>query len=685
VDRLLAIAYVSLRARARAWPLWVVVGLVVSAGSVHARPIPIVTIGDAGPDQEIPTDRSFYVRGDAPEGMHYAQAVVVRRGSPSLFGGDGPACSELIADLDIDRARSSATDDGDGAGDADDDIAVALPRYAAGVHEAFELFPAALAASRRASVLVSVPWQRQSDERQFSVLVPFDRSFFSAGYGYCLAVIATERAQLVEDSALERRIDKLASAFIACGDRASCDDDALAEYEVAIARALATPSPGHSLRQLSELASLAREAARAELASTTGLVEALARMNDRFYSKTRIMPPVPTDGWADTTTDPFAHAVSLLLARSGALLPQVRAGGVSLHTLDGKLQVKAVQLLDDGLTLRVAASRAPAADQMRELTRTTDALQIADGLTLHDLVQLGNRRIRVDKDWITLEELGDGVAQLGSAAWTADDATFLAAATAQLRRLANFVDLTTSGVTCTPRKYPAERLAEQVDDAVRRALGDWLACVKADAAGLEMMREQLATLSAEDQAWKAAKDRVVQRTRRILTVTSTSTTRLRASFKSPTWAFSYLTPIVGYAGILRPDESFGLFYVGAQIHIDPNPVDDVLWRDGITTKDLRRAIALELGLAPSRSQFGPDMRYGGPGRLPPLFVGAAVHVLPYTSLTFGGAIATRRNSTLREEQPHTMFAPYVGFTVQLNIPDLIRSAAGPSSETTAIR
>lgn len=657
--------------------------LALAARSAAADAIPIVTVGDTGPDQEIPTDRAFYVRGDAAPGVQHAQAVVVRRGSPSLFGDAGPSCHDLIADLSIDVMLSSA---GDIEDSDDDDVTVPLPRYDAGVHRAFEVFPNAAGPARRADVLVTAAWRRsRDDEHAFQVLVPHDRTFFSAGYGYCLVTVTTEYGQTLDEATITELVDGIASKIVACGDKASCDEDALADYEVKVARALTSAgamkrTPG----RLAEVASLVREAARAELGHATGLVEVLGHMSDRFYDKTNVMQPTTNVVWADIATDPFAQAVANLLAHAGALLPQVRGTTVALFTPDGKLQVKAIQLLDDGRSIRIASSRAPTGAQARVLTTTTDTLEIADGLTLYDLIELGNRRIRVDKDWISLKELGDGVSQVGLERWTADDTAFLVAAHAQLKRLADFVDLSTSGLTCAPRKYSATE-TEQSLDAIRRQLGDWLACQKADAAAIETMREQLAALITEDQAWRATKDKVVATTRRIVTLTTTAPTPLQVSFESSTWVFSYVTPIVGYAGVLRPDESFGLFYLGAQIHLDPNPVDDVPWRNGVTTKDLRRALALELGVAPYRSTFGPDMRFGGPGSLPPLFVGAALHVLPYTSITIGSAIVERRNSTLREEEPHTVFAPYLGFTIQLNVPDLIRNATGPTSDTRAFR
>ena len=49
-----------------------------------------------------------------------------------------------------------------------------------------------------------------------------------------------------------------------------------------------------------------------------------------------------------------------MLARSAALLPQVRGKGVALFTTDGRMEVRALQLLDDGRSIRVAPSPAPA-------------------------------------------------------------------------------------------------------------------------------------------------------------------------------------------------------------------------------------------------------------------------------------------------------------------------------------
>ena len=59
--------------------------------------------------------------------------------------------------------------------------------------------------------------------------------------------------------------------------------------------------------------------------------------------------------------------------------------------------------------------------------------------------------------------------------------------------------------------------------------------------------------------------------------------------------------------------------------------------------------------------------------------------MPYTSVTFGGTILDRKNSSLAAEEPHAVFSPYIGLTLQLNVPDLLREASHPSSDTSATR
>ena len=609
-----------------------------------------------------------------------AQAIVVRAGSPSLFGGPGPACGDLLGKLHFAAATTTQADD-----DADDELAPRIaPRFPVGTHPVYELFPDAAPGLRGLPALVSAAWQRAPGDAGYRVLVPHERAFFAPGFTYCMFVVATDHAQAIDDRALGDLIDGVTQRFVACGDRSSCTDDALDDLEahvgreLARSRTLAAASPG----QIRVIAATIKEAVRARLASATGVIEARDHLAERWERDPKLLAPAPAQVWADPGRDPFARAVASLLARSSALIAQgTRGDDLALVTADGRLRVKALQVLDDGRSIRVASSTAPGASQMRMVPATTDALSVADGVTLYDLIQLGRGRLRVGPHWVSLADLGAQLASFGLPAWNEHDASELQTAATQAGRLARFVANATGGVTCGA----AGKAGEDADAAARRRLGEWLVCEHVDAQSLSAIAAQLDELVRTDKNWHQAHTDLVVQTRRIVTLTTTAPTGARVGFSSRTWVFSYLTPIIGYADVVQPGEGFGVFYVGAQLHLDPNPVDDVLWRDGVTAKDLRRAVALELAVAPYGGSFGPADRFSGPGSLPPILLGLAVHVIPYTSVTFGGMVLDRKRSTIAAEQPHTIFAPYLGLTLQLNLPDLIWQAAHPSSDTTAGR
>lgn len=688
-DRRLPIRFVLGTVRTRHQLLGL--AIVLASPLARADEIPIITLTDVGPNQDIPVHHAFYVIGDAPATAENVQAIVVRRGTPGIFTGEDPDCHDVIADLRMDMSSESASDADDDESDDTDTSGTVTVRYDAGIHRAFELFPRAESDSRESEVLVSAAWQRTDDNtRTFKVLVPHDPEFFSTGYGYCMIVVATERAQEIDDQTLAQLVDGVARKFVACGDKSSCDDDALLDYQTHAERELASSRliVAGPAGEAKSLAARMKDAARTELGASTGIIEVRDHLEDRWHDKATVNAAPSHDVWADTSTDPLARATATLLARSAALLPQVQSRGngttVALFTTDGKLAVRTLQILDDKRSVRVASSRAPSGDQARVLSVTTDLLPVTEDLTLHDLIQLGRSQIRVDKEWVSLAALGDRLSSLGLETWSADDAAFLVSAHAQMKRLATYVDSVTANLKCTPRAFDSGE-NEQGRDAVDHHLGEWLVCAKVDPAALTALSDQLGELVYEDANWKATKDKLVAHTKRIVTVTTTSPIGTRVAFSSRTWAFSYLTPFLGYAGVVRPDESFGLGYLGLQIHFAPNAVDDVQWRDGVTTKDLRRALALEIGVAPYGGSFGPQHRYEGPAGLPPILVGLAVHLIPYTSVTIGGTILDRKNSTLADEQPHTILAPYIGFSIQLNAPDLIRQASHPSTDTAAFR
>jgi len=403
------------------------------ATRAHAGEIPIITLTETGPDQEVPTQRSFYLVGDAPAARENVQAIVVRKGSPSLFGDDGPDCHALKSQLRLD-ATSVSADDSD---EADDELATApvSARYPVGVHRVFELFPRAQTELHDQAVLVTAAWQRgDSASRQFRVLVPHRSDFFSTGYGYCLYVVSTERAQQVDDPTLGELVEGVARRLIGCGDKSSCDNEALVELEGHAAKALVATraeAPG-APNALHAVAAMIKETARGELAAATGLVEARDHLADRWHGATNVMPTASHAAWADLASDPFAHVAATLLVHAGVLVTQGGAkGAVGYAIADGRTPVRELALDRDGRTFRVSTLKGGAGDAARVLQVTADDLDVSDRVTFGDLIELGHGQVRVDKEWITLSALGDRLRNLGLDGWTADDG----AITAEARRI----------------------------------------------------------------------------------------------------------------------------------------------------------------------------------------------------------------------------------------------------------
>jgi len=204
--------------------------------------------------------------------------------------------------------------------------------------------------------------------------------------------------------------------------------------------------------------------------------------------------------------------------------------------------------------------------------------------------------------------------------------------------------------------------------AVRSALKAWADAmdpkwtVKDGSTGPRLLQAKAHDLSVALGTWSP------QLTKVTVMVASIRLTSIDASLGlSPkTWVFSFLTPTVGYA---TTSDSFGIPTLALQLYFFPNSADEPMWSTG--ARDLRRIFSVELGIAPKTDSFGPDKRYSGPGDLPPFFVGAGFHVIPYTALSLGALFADAKRTTLATEKAslHPVF--YFGASVQTNIPDII--------------
>lgn len=668
------------------------VGVLATTGIAAGDEISTITLTDAGPDQNIPTDHSFYVTGDAGKNTIAAQAVIARKGSPAMFGSDGVSCSQLAEQLHIDRARTGPVD--------------------AGVHDASALFPSAARDVRDGKVLVSARWTLPAtgDAAAFKVLVPTDETFFGPGYAYCLYVL--KQTQKVDDSTIIAAIDDVVAELDRCAARdevaraaseaaathaiADCRSRAQQRFEAAIDKllnsALLVVSSGSRTKPTCAGGKPRAEHPSDRDTAYCALVDAVTAAlgpAETLYLQRAVLERALADttgadvprGWLSTSGDgaDLGRAVVTMLTSQGSLFPfrtedaarpaggrraaaAPRSATIEHVTRDGQIVVTHVALLDDDLHIRVASSDAPAAAQTRVLDGVTTAdLEVVSGVTLHDLLLLRRGVIHAATD-TSLTELRAAIRQVAlRPAWTAGERAYLEAVRDRIGRI---FDLAGGPTPAT--------FEEETPAAVRIHIKNWLARDAVLPSSTQVVAEHLRTLVAQKLAFDAAAAD--------LTFVASTQSQLggpqpipfHIGFDQKTWLFSYVTPTVGYAQIDSHDGWFSTLYFAAQIHLFPNPVDDPMWRHGFA-RDLPRAFALELGLGSNLSSFGPDNRYRGVFGLPTPFVAIALHPLPYTSISVGEALIERRTTVLSVESPHWAPSFFIGLNVQLNVPDLIRS------------
>jgi hypothetical protein len=134
---------------------------------------------------------------------------------------------------------------------------------------------------------------------------------------------------------------------------------------------------------------------------------------------------------------------------------------------------------------------------------------------------------------------------------------------------------------------------------------------------------------------------------------------------------NYVTPYLGRSILVKPGDDIGMTYAGVQVYLWPNEVREPMWSNG--GSDLRRLAGFEFGVGLLGDDFGEESRFSGLGPLPPLFVGAALHTLPYVTLSLGASLMERRRSALLPETSQFFASFYVGLTAQLNAVGIVRN------------
>jgi hypothetical protein len=536
------------------------------------------------------------------------------------------------------------------------------------------VFPAATPDYRDNDVLLSSRWdvKKTSDPASYKVLVSDEGAFFGPGFSYCVYVL--KRTQQIDDTTLEAAIGKL-EAYDACEVR----DDAcrvrlvslFSEHVHDLARKLivtddgkpaepsscqlpARPAQPEWQRKYCALPELADRAA----SSALNLFGARKQVHDEIAKPTGFDPMSTA---LDANKD-LGSAIVTALVRFGALLPLeqavARREGVTFV-------VGAVQLLDDG-RIRVADSLKKPDREWILKDVTTKDLAIGEGLTLYDLVAAGRGDLHLDgsaRGELTNHELLALVDRVGVAPLAASDQAQLAAVQVRTWALATVIE----GAKCPAE--PGTALA------VTCGIHAWFADSARAAAynRLEAIAGKLLTLTSSKDNYDRQRAGLTQTTGEVFTLGGPRTLPIHVEMDESAWLFAYVTPVIGYAQIASPDDWFSIPYIGAQVHLFPNPANDPMWSH--PRADLKRAFALELGVATKASNFGPDNRYRGVFGLPVPLVAGALHVIPYTSVSFGAALLERRQTVLASEDPQFRLAFYVGLSVQANVPDLLKKQA----------
>lgn len=652
--------------------------LPVLAGPAAADEIPKVTLTASGPDADIPIGKSFYLATTVKEAVRSAQVFVVRKGSPrALFADPGPECSALKAALHVEKPGKVAVD--------------------AGVHPLREVYPSATEL-QDAHVLATARWERKAatGDQDVKLLVPGDASFFAAGYHFCLFLETSSQEVTTSETAIAEAIGRLVRDLDACAGAAKgdCESEKIRAYEKDLegaAGAVLGADRGDDAAarkaKAKEFRTAAGEAASAAM-DFHGAMAKLGALADPTRPPLFGMSTIPAGdvnvAIASPVTQPqdridhLSHAAALLLAwnpgKPGLLLvaPTARRsrfeiGGLDLAKLAiaGNARAIALQLVQ-GRSVKLVDSEV-----------TADQLEVRPGVTLADLVLLMNDQIVVGGRKYSLP-------QLAKAAVEGADLDLSSAGPSALvksahDRLAALVDVVAA---CENAADSAAHDKEALDDtpgAILAHLGAALGATPRRWQRLNEWSQAFGKLADAQKGWADSREKLKVKTEGLVAYEAAAPIPTQIEFQEHTWVFSYLTPVLGYAQI-RTEGNFALFYVAAQLHMVPNPGNDVLWSRGLA-RDLGRAVALELGFSPNLTTFGPDHRFSGYSGFPPAYIGVALHVIPYTAFSVGGVLLDRKRSTLGDEQPGATMKWYAGVTVQFNLPEYVREASQIPSST----
>lgn len=714
------------------WATILVAIALLTAGSIaRADEIPTIHLSDAGPNSALPIGQSFYLTGNAPVGAKSVRPVFVRY-SYAPWGirrGSGVTnCTHVKAALQY-LNQDSIQPDAPFLTPGIFDIASA---WVAPMDEAPRKNYHWLDDFHHAFTPGS--WTRpdaeaDKDHVQYKVLVPA-HPFFRPDARYCL-LMYHQSLFAKGHQEIREGISRYVKDLDRCVRDANPADPSVKE-EVSkcfVAKRAAFENlykkytfnfPAEAQEKIDTLINKLSASRGAGLRR-----EQIEYLRELLRGWSKIAAPVQVDRYLElwnnkgASGDALADAVIGLLADGyKVVVPSMEpiAGSdkkrLRFYTPDGKLQIKYLFIPSDLSTLVISDVDNPNTPQHRQvLTVKTDEITLPDSqLTLRDLLEFVNGRVRFNgtEGYVELPRATVliGALDLAKRLILPDAAELqeLVAAVDKMAQIEGFIRRSLRSQHDMQKEGQASSV-DMTPKTILQNLGRWLSTQLASCSGPECGMVDESELDPQLWPWpnyrsiadsplnrlidtlrqfvnaSTAWSREIKKLEQALTVPSVKAMspmfEIIIETTQKSWIFSYVTLSTGFSVILNTPQPFWVHQVGMQLFFWPNNIDDPMWRNGIA--DLRRFFFIEAGVATTAGPFGPENRYAGPpginfeSTVPPLFFGAGLQILPYTSVSSGVAVLGRRTSTLMQEQVMRMASPYVGISIQLNLPDAIKA------------
>jgi hypothetical protein len=702
----------------------------VAPTMAEPSPIPIVTMSDAGPDKELPTGGAFYLAGKVDKQVAAVYPVFVRASYPPLGIGGARSCSLTQKSLSagqLIRAKDTPVIE-TLTGVLPIERLWATPSSAAGADVIGEY--ERLNAWHNA--YVPPAWVRpagQAEGASYQVLVSEPR-YFRPGATYCLFVyeqrkISEQEKQRIPKLLWEHR--KKRAACDASGGGGAARSCAAVDKEF-VDKLNELLSEAGRERAKEVLFKVRTELVNAAASMSSFLPDMKAALDPKKWS-----PPFkvgeaawgPPRDFIDVDADPLGRLIVELLASKGHIHRAVyptRASGevvdgkridcvkdrdactgrVSYATRSGSIAIRYVRARPGLDAFEVASDKSPSPAERDEVAVPAGSLTIyGAGITLEDAMELARGKIKigsrytpfegvystvvvpaVDKQETSLEETGllaepPALVDLGARVSALRGAVSLACAGARAAQPQKGEGRGAAGMKAAV--LATDRMA--FEPAARALMGLWLEEAALTSCGpyagaemdpLEAIAGHLEGYLAAVKTWREGEGAMTVELTKISTELPRRTPLVvQSRLTQETFFDTYVTPYLGRSALIKPGEDIGMTYAGIQVYLWPNDVAEPMWMNGAA--DMRRLVGLEIGVGLETGDFGEGARFSGPGPLPPIFVGAAVHGLPYLTLSLGASILDRRRSALIPETRDMYASFYMGLTAQLNAIGIVRN------------